>query len=84
MGLHTNKLQRLTAAINAFKTKLSNDKVAVKQEAVAEAVQTVTSSGGSGSSGSSGSGSSVDWANVTNKPSIPTFTVSGTSLHITT
>lgn len=78
MGLHTNKLQRLAAAITAFKTKLSSDKVVVKQEAVAEAVQTVTSSGGGSSS------SSVDWANITNKPSIPTFTVSGTSLHITT
>lgn len=82
MGLHTNKLQRLATAITAFKTKLSNDKVVVKQEAVAEAVQTVTSSGGGSSGGSSSS--SVDWANITNKPSIPTFTVSGTSLHITT
>ncbi len=83
MGLKTSKLQRLTAAITAFKTKLSNDKAVVKQEAIAEAVQTVTSSGSGGSSSGS-SNSSVDWANVTNKPSIPTFTVSGTSLHITT
>jgi hypothetical protein len=76
MGLKTSKLQRLTAAIATFKTKLSNDKVVVKQEAVAEAVQTVASGGSSSSS--------VDWANITNKPSIPAFTVSGTSLYITT
>jgi len=80
MGLKTSKLQRLTAAIATFKTKLNNDKVVVKQEAVAEAVQTVASGGGS----NSGSSSPVDWANITNKPSIPTFTVSGTSLYITT
>jgi hypothetical protein len=78
MALDSNRLQRLSAAVAAFNNRIA----AVKQEAIEEAVQeaaaTIPGGGGGGGSGT------VSWNDITDKPSIPTFTVSGTSLYITT